>query len=64
MPAGVTWGKYITVFATYLLSMFAGAQTVHYIYKPLDDFNAEIERRKKEIRAERAQAAVEESSQL
>ena len=50
MPGGVTWPQYLRVVAAAMLSMMAGAQTVHSIYRPLDDLDdlvkLEIEKRK------------------
>ncbi|XP_014247583.1 uncharacterized protein C12orf73 homolog [Cimex lectularius] len=50
MPAGVSWSKYLSALCASFLSMFAGAQVVHYYYRPLDDFEeyvqAELEWRK------------------
>ena len=37
MPAGTTWPRYLTFSAAAMFSMFLGSQTVHIIYKPLDD---------------------------
>jgi len=37
MPAGVSWGTYIKYTLAAGLSMVAGAQTVHQLYRPLDD---------------------------
>ncbi|XP_063164209.1 ubiquinol-cytochrome-c reductase complex assembly factor 6 isoform X2 [Candoia aspera] len=34
MPAGVSWPKYLKIFTATLLTMLAGAQTVHRYYKP------------------------------
>ncbi|KAK7117592.1 hypothetical protein R3I94_022976 [Phoxinus phoxinus] len=34
MPAGVSWSRYIRMFAASVLSMFAGAQFVHQYYRP------------------------------
>ncbi|XP_034840073.1 ubiquinol-cytochrome c reductase complex assembly factor 6 [Maniola hyperantus] len=42
MPAGVTWGQYITFSTTALLTMLAGSQVVHLYYKPLVDLNKYI----------------------
>ena len=36
MPAGVSWPIYLKHATIGLLTMFAGAQTVHMIYRPLD----------------------------
>jgi len=36
MPAGVNWGEYLRFTAVAMLTMFAGAQVVHNIYRPLD----------------------------
>ncbi|KAF6214782.1 hypothetical protein GE061_009525 [Apolygus lucorum] len=59
MPAGVTWPQYLRVVAVAMLSMMAGAQTVHLVYKPLDDLDElvkqEIEKRKAIIMAPRKQ---------
>lgn len=43
MPAGVSWPKYLSFLAAATLTMFAGAQTVHNFYKPLDDMDKYIE---------------------
>ncbi|XP_045785138.1 protein brawnin [Maniola jurtina] len=42
MPAGVTWGQYITFSITALLTMLSGSQIVHLYYKPLVDLNKYI----------------------
>ncbi|XP_051740235.1 protein brawnin [Ctenopharyngodon idella] len=34
MPAGVSWPRYLRMFAASVLSMFAGAQAVHLYYRP------------------------------
>ncbi|XP_039502828.1 protein BRAWNIN [Pimephales promelas] len=34
MPAGVSWPRYLRMFAASVLSMFAGAQVVHQYYRP------------------------------
>ncbi|XP_061576750.1 ubiquinol-cytochrome-c reductase complex assembly factor 6 [Cololabis saira] len=34
MPAGVSWSRYLRLMGASLLSMFAGAQTVHQYYLP------------------------------
>ncbi|XP_019700410.1 uncharacterized protein C12orf73 homolog [Harpegnathos saltator] len=44
MPAGVSWPRYIILSASALLSMMAGAQCVHLIYKPLDDLDELVEK--------------------
>ncbi|KAH3892807.1 hypothetical protein DPMN_016937 [Dreissena polymorpha] len=36
MPAGVTWGVYLSTLTVSLLAMLAGAQTVHFVYRPLE----------------------------
>ena len=36
MPAGVSWNQYLRFVTASLLTMFAGAQTVHIFYRPLD----------------------------
>lgn len=43
MPAGVSWPRYLLFFSAAMLSMLAGAQTVHVYYRPLDDLNKYIE---------------------
>ncbi|KPJ15027.1 hypothetical protein RR48_09054 [Papilio machaon] len=42
MPAGVTWGQYISFSIAAMLSMLAGSQLVHQHYKPLVDLNKYI----------------------
>ena len=42
MPAGVSWPTYIKFATAAGLSMVAGAQTVHLLYKPLDDLEIVI----------------------
>lgn len=37
MPAGVSWPTYLRFTVAAGLSMVAGAQTVHFVYRPLDD---------------------------
>ncbi|XP_026802245.1 protein brawnin [Pangasianodon hypophthalmus] len=34
MPAGVSWPRYMKMFAASVLSMFAGAEVVHQYYRP------------------------------
>lgn len=34
MPAGVSWGRYLTFFAASLASALAGSQVVHLYYRP------------------------------
>ncbi|XP_076448508.1 ubiquinol-cytochrome c reductase complex assembly factor 6-like [Babylonia areolata] len=52
MPAGVTWGRYLRFFTASMLSMFAGAQVVHLIYRPLDDMEEWVEKEKKKKQEE------------
>ncbi|XP_068629299.1 ubiquinol-cytochrome c reductase complex assembly factor 6 [Battus philenor] len=42
MPAGATWGQYISFSLAAMLSMIAGSQIVHQHYKPLVDLNKYI----------------------
>ncbi|XP_047510141.1 uncharacterized protein LOC125053018 [Pieris napi] len=42
MPAGVTWGQYISFTVAAMLSMLAGSQIVHNHYKPLVDLHIYI----------------------
>lgn len=44
MPAGVSWPTYLKFSIAAALSMIAGAQTVHHIYKPLEDLETFIEK--------------------
>lgn len=39
MPAGVSWGQYISFSLSAMLSMLAGSQLVHNHYKPLVDLH-------------------------
>ncbi|XP_020660092.1 ubiquinol-cytochrome c reductase complex assembly factor 6 [Pogona vitticeps] len=34
MPAGLSWGRYLTMLSAALLTMLAGAQVVHQYYRP------------------------------
>jgi len=36
MPAGVSWSTYLRFATVAMLTMMAGSQTVHMIYRPLD----------------------------
>ena len=43
MPAGVTWGVYLSFVTAAMLTMFAGAQCVHLAYRPMDDLQEYVE---------------------
>lgn len=67
MPAGVSWNRYLKFFAASMVSMLAGAQTVHIIYRPLEDLDImvkqETERLKKIMEAEgKSEKVIEEVS--
>ena len=44
MPAGVSWPTYLKFSLAATLSMIAGAQTVHHIYRPLEDLEEFIKK--------------------
>ncbi|KAM3963560.1 ubiquinol-cytochrome c reductase complex assembly factor 6 sloth 2 [Aphomia sociella] len=44
MPAGVTWGQYISFSVAAMISMLAGSQFVHLYYRPLQDLNRYIDK--------------------
>jgi len=44
MPAGVGWTTYIKYSLAAGLSMIAGAQTVHQLYRPLEDLEEWVKR--------------------
>ena len=44
MPAGVSWPTYLKFAVAAGLSMVAGAQTVHAVYRPLDDLETVIKK--------------------
>ncbi len=46
MPAGSSWGRYLSFQASALFSAVLGAQLVHYIYRPLDDLPQLVEEAK------------------
>ncbi|XP_044262312.1 protein brawnin [Tribolium madens] len=48
MPAGVSWPRYLSFLGAATLTMFAGAQTVHYYYKPLSDLDKYVEEEMKQ----------------
>lgn len=50
MPAGVSWSQYLKVTTAAMLSMLAGAQVVHTIYRPLKDFDKFVEQEKDVLR--------------
>jgi len=52
MPAGVSWLQYTKIMGASLISMFAGAQCVHVIYKPLKDFDVIVDKEKERLRQE------------
>ena len=43
MPAGVTWGVYLRFVTAAMLTMFAGSQCVHLVYRPMDDLQEYVE---------------------
>ncbi|XP_073944113.1 ubiquinol-cytochrome c reductase complex assembly factor 6 sloth 2 [Choristoneura fumiferana] len=49
MPAGVTWGQYISFSAAAMFSMLAGSQLVHQYYKPLQDLNEYLNKEMKNL---------------
>lgn len=44
MPAGVSWSTYIKFSTAAMLSMLAGSQIIHNIYRPLDDLDTYVEK--------------------
>ncbi|GFR94783.1 hypothetical protein ElyMa_002676200 [Elysia marginata] len=49
MPAGTSWPRYLTAVSAMMLSMFAGAQTVHFFYNPLQDLDFRVESEKEKL---------------
>ncbi|XP_037973856.1 protein brawnin [Plutella xylostella] len=49
MPAGVSWGQYISFSVAAMASMLAGSQIVHQHYRPLQDLNDYITRELKNL---------------
>ena len=39
MPAGVSWPKYLKFLSAAMFSMLLGSQSVHLIYRPLDNLD-------------------------
>jgi len=58
MPAGVSWTTYLKLAMAAGLSMVAGAQTVHHLYRPLDDLD-EWKRKFEEEQARQQRVVVE-----
>jgi len=56
MFAGVRPAVYFRGLAASLIFGLAGAQFVHWIYQPLEGFQEDIDKRKAELRAEKAKA--------
>ncbi|CAG5121809.1 unnamed protein product [Candidula unifasciata] len=50
MPGGVSWSRYIGAVIGASVSMFAGAQCVHMLYRPLEDFQSRFEAEKENLR--------------
>lgn len=46
MPAGVSWATYLKHLSVAMIFMMAGAQTVHLLYRPLEDLDEIIEKEK------------------
>ncbi|XP_071134572.1 ubiquinol-cytochrome c reductase complex assembly factor 6-like [Mytilus edulis] len=49
MPAGVSWNTYLKGVAVMLVAMAAGSQTVHLMYKPLEDLDELVKKEKEKI---------------
>ncbi|XP_014780298.1 uncharacterized protein LOC106876313 [Octopus bimaculoides] len=49
MPAGVSWFSYLKHATVAMLFMMAGAQTVHLIYRPLDDLEDLVRAEKEKL---------------
>ncbi len=48
MPYGASWGRYLSFQASALMATFLGAQSVHMVFRPLDDLQDMIEEAKVE----------------
>lgn len=57
MPAGVSWGRYLSFTAAAMVSMFAGSHVVHTFYRPLDDLPQYV---KTEIEKKHVNVSVDE----
>lgn len=53
MPYGVSWTRFISFASVATMFAMAGAQTIHVIYKPLDDLEELIEEGVKKKLAEK-----------
>ncbi|CAI9744248.1 Hypothetical predicted protein [Octopus vulgaris] len=49
MPAGVSWFSYLKHATVAMLFMMAGAQTVHLVYRPLDDLEDLVKAEKEKL---------------
>ena len=63
MPAGVTWGVYLRFVTASMLTMFAGAQCVHLVYRPMDDLAQYVELERQHRQAAQAGTASEQERQ-
>ena len=54
MPAGVSWRKYITFSIAAMFTMFLGSQSVHLVYRPLEDLPELIADAKKQAKSDEA----------
>lgn len=61
MPAGTSWPRYLMAGLTSLLFMFAGAQTVHMFYRPLQDLEMRVQEVQK-VKKERLEDSSAHSS--
>lgn len=57
MPAGVSWGRYLSFTGAAMVSMFLGSQVVHTYYRPLEDLPQYV---KTEIEKKHVNVSVEE----
>jgi len=55
MPAGVAWGPYLRFSAAAFLTMLAGAQAVHLMYRPRVDLPQFVESERERRRQQRAE---------
>ncbi|XP_032663358.1 uncharacterized protein LOC116840588 [Odontomachus brunneus] len=63
MPVGVSWLRYISFTTAAMLSMLAGSQCVHMIYKPLDDLDELVELKLKERMDQQGEARRKEEEE-
>lgn len=63
MPAGVSWSTYLKHFSVAMIFMMAGAQSVHLVYRPLENLDEIIGNEKKVLNSKMQTEGAKEKLQ-